>query len=332
VPDSLPLDGLIWYNTTGTTGHPLRIISHPVTSACYLPLLRVALAAYGIRLTAGRGRVAYVLVGWQRKSYAYPSVVPEMDDAGCAKLNLHPADWNAPDDRAKFLDDCDPEFYTGDPLAFAEMARLPMRTRPRALISTAMMLLPGLRQSLEDRFGCPVIDIYSMNETGPIAYLSPDGDGYVPLQPRLYIEILDSQSRPCPAGVPGEVVLSGGMNPFLPLLRYRTNDFASLTFHGRLPLITGLQGRPPTLFRTRDGRILNNLDVTNALAPLALPQFTLHQSANGALTMQLRDADGAMDHARTVLLGLFGDDQPLTLKMVASLGDKVIQYTSDMTA
>jgi len=182
VPDSQPLDGLIVHSTSGTTGHPLKIITHPVTGACYLPLLRVALAAYGIRLTAGAGRVAYLLVGWQRKSYAYPSVVPEMDDAGCAKLNLHPADWNDPDDRAKFLDDCDPEFYTGDPLAFAEMARLPMRTKPRALISTAMMLLPALRQSLEERFGCPVIDIYSMNETGPIAYAAPDGTGYIPLQ------------------------------------------------------------------------------------------------------------------------------------------------------
>jgi len=32
-----------------------------------------------------------------------------------------------------------------------------------------MTLLPGLRQRLERRFGCPVLDIYSMNEAGPVA-------------------------------------------------------------------------------------------------------------------------------------------------------------------
>src|SRR6185436_19289879 len=30
VPDTLPLDDLILYATSGTTGHPLTILSHPV--------------------------------------------------------------------------------------------------------------------------------------------------------------------------------------------------------------------------------------------------------------------------------------------------------------
>ena len=45
VPDSLSLEGLMVHRTSGTSGHPLTIISHPVAGACYLPLLRVALAA-----------------------------------------------------------------------------------------------------------------------------------------------------------------------------------------------------------------------------------------------------------------------------------------------
>src|SRR5947209_4577470 len=43
VPDSLALDDLIVYNTSGTTGHPLDILSHPESSSKYLPLLRAAL-------------------------------------------------------------------------------------------------------------------------------------------------------------------------------------------------------------------------------------------------------------------------------------------------
>lgn len=344
VPDSASLEGLMVHRTSGTSGHPLTVISHPVAGACYLPLLRVALAAHGITLTAGRGRVAYLLIGWQRKSFTYVSVVPEMDDAGTAKLNLHPDDWYDPGDRARFLDACDPEFYTGDPLAFAELARLPLRTRPRALVSTAMTLLPGLRRSLEEHFGCPVIDLYSMNEAGPIAFAQHGS--YTLLQPRLYVEILAPDRAVCLPGVRGEVALTGGLNPFLPLLRYRTNDYASLLYQGSQPLLAGLEGRPPAVFRTTSGEVINSLDVTAVLKPFALPQFALHQSAAGALTLRLPAAVADPAPAgtwsddvvgvRAALLALFGPSQSIAIEPLNSTNspsaDKVIQYTSDIIA
>ena len=43
VPDDEPLDDLIVYNTSGTTGHPLAVPTHPDTLACYIPLLKAAL-------------------------------------------------------------------------------------------------------------------------------------------------------------------------------------------------------------------------------------------------------------------------------------------------
>ncbi len=327
VPDSQPLDDLIVNTTSGTTGHPLIIPSHPVVGACYLPLLRIALAAHGITLHSRRGQVSCLLVGYQRQAYTYASVTPDLDDSGYAKLNLHPDDWRDPADRVRFLDACNAEIYTGDPIAFAELARLPLQTRPRALISTAMTLLPGLRQSLAVRFGCPVIDLYSMNESGPIAFA--DDEGHVILQHRLYVEILDEDGATCPPGVRGEVTLSGGFNPFVPLLRYRTGDYASLKFRGMQPVLIGLEGRPPTIFRSVDGLLLNSLDVTYVLKPFALPQFTLHQAADGALWLRVRGAPVDQTQLREALLALFGQGQRLTIEMVDSLGDKVIQYISE---
>lgn len=332
VPDSLPLDDLILYATSGTTGHPLTILSHPIVGASYTPLLRSALRPNGIELKAGRGQVCCVLVGYQRQAYTYPSVTPHQDNAGHIKLNLHPDDWRSPDDPARFLDDCNPEIYTGDPIAFAELMRLPLKTRPRALISTAMMLLPALRRQLESRFGCPVLDLYSMNEAGPIAVRSPSSPDvgiYHLLQHRLYIEILDNDGEPCPPGVRGEITLTGGLNFFLPLLRYRTNDYAALDFRGAQPALTGLEGRPPVVFRGANGQWINNLDVTHALKPFALPQFTLHQSADGSVHLKLRRMAVDLDQLRAALLNLFGADQALTIEVVDSLGDKVIQYTSE---
>src|SRR5262249_15284551 len=151
---------------------------------------------------------------------------------------------------------------------------------PKALVSTSMALLPGLRQSLAARFGCPVVDVYSMNESGPIAVAAPDGNGHLLLSHRLYVEVLDPDGAPCPSGVRGEVTLTGGFNPSLLLLRSRTGVFASLDFSAprRLRLV-GLEGRAPVVFRAGDGRPINNIDVTAALKPLALPQYQLHQAA-----------------------------------------------------
>lgn len=327
VPDSLPLDDLIIYATSGTTGHPLTIPSHPVVGACYTPLLKAALAMKGIELKSGRGQVGCVLAGYQKRAYTYPSVTPPQDEAGHLKLNLHPDDWRDPDDRARFLDDCNPELYTGDPIAFAELMKLPLQTRPRALISTAMTLLPGLRQQLEAHFSCPVLDVYSMNESGPIA-VAHDGV-HVLLQHRLYIEILDSDGTPCPPGARGEVTLTGGLNFYLPLLRYRTNDYASLGWRDDQPVLIGLEGRPPVLYRGANSQVINNLDVTGALKHLALPQFTLHQAADGSLQLKVRRSHVDLSQIRAALLALFGPDQILAVKEVESLGDKVIQYTSD---
>ncbi len=328
VPDPQPLDDLIIYNTSGTTGHPLDILTHADTLALYLPLLRAALAAHHVTLEGSPDRVAIVLACSQKSTYTYAAVSAVLDQAGFVKVNLNLAEWRDPDDRARFLDDCQPEVYTGDPIAFGELLTLPLRTRPKALVSTAMALLPRLKQSLEAHFGCPMIDVYAMNESGPIAVGTEAG--YALLQPRLYVEILDPEGRPCPPGVRGEVALSGGFNPFLPLLRYRTGDHAALEFNGQQPILVGLEGRPPVVFRARNGHPVNNVDVSIALRGFALPQFTLHQFADGALSLRLLRLAPDEFQIRTALQALFGDDQPLTLEVVDSLGDKVIQYTSDM--
>jgi phenylacetate-CoA ligase len=341
VPDDAPLDDLIVYNTSGTTGHPLDILTHPDTLALYLPLLRAALADYGVDLKAGPEGVAIVLVCAQQRTYTYAAVSAVLDQAGFVKVNLLPDGWRDPADRARFLDDCQPQVYTGDPLAFMELAKLPLKTRPAALVSTAMALLPGWRQTLETRFGCPVLDIYSLNESGPVAVAAPsgvggpDGDGaaYRLLQPRLYVEIVDGVGRRRAPGERGEVVLSGGFNPLLPLLRYRTGDFARLIFQGGQPLLADFEGRPPVTFRSATGQWLNNIDVSLALRDFPLAQYTLHQSADGALQFRVRGAGVPLDTLRAALLALFGAEQALTVEAVDDLGpakDKLVQYTSDV--
>ena len=325
VPDTVPLDRLINFRTSGTTGHPLLLASHPVVAASYLAFHKRALRRFGIELTHGRGRVGVVLVGHQRACFTYVSVTPTMDESGLAKINLHPADWRDPDDRAPYLDALDPEVYTGDPISFAVLASLSLRTRPRAMLSTSMALAPGLRERLQERFGCPVLDIYSMNEAGPIGVADPTAGGHVLLQPGMFVEIVDSAGRPLPEGERGEVTLTGGFNSWLPLLRYRTGDYAALRFDGPVPVLAGLEGRPPVRYRTVAGEWINNIEITHALQRFAIPQFTVCQQSDGALDVRLCGVTHSHEQIREALRALFGAGQHISLADVEALDGKVVQ-------
>ena len=323
VPDSAPIDRLINFRTSGTTGHPLLLASHPTVAANYLAFHKKALRRFGIELRHGRGQVGVVLVGFQRKCFTYVSITPTMDESGLAKINLHPDDWRDPDDRARYLDALDAEVLTGDPLSFAELLRLPLKTRPRALLSTSMTLLPAFRRELETRFGCPVLDIYSMNEAGPIAVGTEHGHAL--LQHRMFVEILAPDGR---AAERGEITLTGGFNPWLPLLRYRTGDHAELKWRDGEWLLTGLEGRPPVTFRTASGDVLNNIEVTHRLQRLPLAQWTLHQHRDGSLLLRWCGPAGIDAELRRVMDELFGA-LALAVERVPGFDGKVIQYTTD---
>jgi len=330
VPDSQPLDDLIVYTTSGTTGNTLKILSHPEVSTKYLAVLKKALLLHGVTLDGGN-RVSIVLVGWQEYTLTYASVSSYLNDAGFVKINLNPKEWTTAEDRISFLEDCDAEIYTGDPIAFAELARLDLKTKPKALVSSAMRLFPELKRELEEKFSCPVIDIYSMNEARAVA-VGTDA-GHKLLTPDLYVELLDEEGNACPEGTRGEIVLSGGWNPFLPLLRYRTGDYASLDLSGNVPVLIGLEGRAPVLFYDSKGQAINNIDVTHALKPFPLTQIQLHQTEDRRFTFKTRGRDIDLNQIEAALRNLFGSDSEITLQELTkseTINGKTIQYTSDL--
>jgi phenylacetate-CoA ligase len=331
VPDPVPLERLINFRTTGTTGNPLLIASHPVVAARYLAFHLRALQRLGITLRHGRGQVGVVLLGLQRRCFTYVSVTPLMDESGLAKINLHPDDWRDPADRAVYLDALNAEVIAGDPISFGELLRLPLTTQPRALLSVGMTLSPGLRDELQARFACPVLDLYSMNEAGPIGVFDAAAGGHVLLQPQMYVEILDAAGQPVPQGERGEVTLTGGFNFCLPLLRYRTGDQAALVHGAHGPVLQALHGRAPVRFQTATGGWVNNIDVTHALERWPLAQYALHQRADTSLHLRLAPAAMAYASAvRAALQALLGP-LPLDLHPLAA-EDKVLQYTTALEA
>jgi phenylacetate-CoA ligase len=331
VPDDQALDRLINFRTTGLTGQPLLIASHPVVAARYLAFHERALARFGIELSSGPGDVGVMLVGWQQRCFTYVSVTPQRGECGLAKINLHADDWRDPADRGPYIDAMQPEVITGDPLSLAALLAIAFAHRPRAIMSTSMALLPGLRAALAQRFDCPVLDLYSLNEAGPIAVFDPALDAHVLLQPEMAIEIVNAEGDPLPEGERGEITLTGGFNFCLPLLRYRTGDHASLQRRGGEWVLADLAGRAPVRFRSGSGAWINNIDVTHALKPFALPQYALLQRADGSLEFAVHGFHSTdLGAVKSALQSLVGADVPLQIEVHPEPCDKVIQYRSEL--
>jgi phenylacetate-CoA ligase len=283
VPDDVDLSELIVFRTSGSRGPAATVPMTPEFCALDLPVIEHVLATRGVTIDGGPDRVSMVNVYHQPVAYQFASVSSYLGDAGHLKINLHPSGWGASADRVSFLEDCDPEVYTGNPISLAELAELPLRCAPKAVLSGAMALGDGLRARLEERFGCPVVDLYGITEAGLIAYKDCEAHRLVPR--RLFVEILDESGNRCPTGVSGEITITCGENAALPLLRYRTGDHAAL----RDGVLTGLEGRETVRFRSAGGAWVNSIELTHVLSPLRIVAWQLHQRADGSLSLIMHE-------------------------------------------
>jgi phenylacetate-CoA ligase len=328
VPDDVELDELIWFPTSGSGHAPVVVPTHPVTVSSYYPLLLEVGRWHGISLRLRPDRADWITVIDQHVGgFTVPSWSSVLG-CGTAQVNLDESRWRAGDDRRRFLERHDPQVITGDPVSLSHLADLDATLHPRLLISTALHLAGATKQRLEARFGCPAVDVYSTTESGPIAASRPAG-GMALLQPRLYVEITSDDGMACPPGSPGIVTLTGGINRYLPLLRYRTGDTARLSWAGDQPLLEGLSGRAAVMLRTADQRRVSSFDVTQLLRDLPLRRWSVHQRADGSLVVAREPestAGGGLDARITaVLQGALGTLEVSLLPLSAT--GKVTPFT-----
>jgi phenylacetate-CoA ligase len=175
-----------------------------------------------------------------------------------------------------------------------------------------------------------------MNETGPIAFARAESveSEYEILPHNLFVEILDESGESVPPGERGEIVVTGGVNPFLPLVRYRTGDFGALSFRSEIPHLIRFEQRLPVNFRAVSGEVIPSISVTVVLFRIPLPFFSLHQATNGSLLFRTRCDSTAEQNIRQALHELFGP-VPLTVEQVGwevAWRGKTIQYSSEPAA
>jgi phenylacetate-CoA ligase len=152
-------------------------------------------------------------------------------------------------------------------------------------VSTFAESLPGdLRDLVRRAFGVPVMDIYSSEETGPIAFQCPAHEYlYHQQSENLIVEVVDDAGQPCAHAVAGRVLVTDLHNLATPLIRYEIGDYAETgpaCECGRgLPVLARVLGRTRNMMRMSGGRTrwpsLPSGDELGRIAPVR--QFQLVQ-------------------------------------------------------
>ena len=115
----------------------------------------------------------------------------------------------------------------------------------------------------------------------------------------------------------GEIVVTAGENPFLPLVRYRTGDTGRLVAVRGRPAVADLDGRATVVLRSGGGAAVPSVDVTQQLQAAGCLGWTLRQRTDGSVDAVLSGGDPV--RAEAALHALLG--VPLRIRSVDRLAD-----------
>jgi phenylacetate-CoA ligase len=261
----------IHYQSGGSTGEPTQLYrlktTSPLERLSSIHMLRVVGWSpgtlriclwgsdrdLGLKLDARRGLKAW-LAGQLTHVIAIGGYAP--DDATYLEfvdcVHRHPG--------------CAVYGYTG---LLDECARLMLRrgeTIEPGVISafwgTAEMLHPHQRELFEEAYGAPVRDFYGSRECPYMAAECSHGTRHI--NPRYYMEVVDSGRNTLAPGEQGELCVTDLFNDATPLIRYMIGDMGAVCWQrcgcGRNGLaLVSLAGRVNDVIRLKSGRYLSSV-------------------------------------------------------------------------
>lgn len=202
------------------------------------------------------------------------------------------------------------EWMTGYGSAIAALAdnalKLGIKPCPlRCVIVSGDTLLPEMRQSIETFFQCKCFDQYGQSEG--VAAAMECSYGRMHVIPRFgIIETLREDGTPCRPGEVGEMVATSLLNDAMPLIRYRTGDYAAWAEEqdcpcgNSNPIITDLIGRVDDYLITVDGRKIGRLSTAMKRSP-TIHSAQIVQDKPGHAFLLVRPGSGySSSHAEAV--------------------------------
>jgi phenylacetate-CoA ligase len=313
--------------STGSTGEPLRVVYDRRAWAILKHLVKLrARVACGLRL---RDRVALL------DAFLPPETHAESPADGLptwARRVVRLSALDRPERLAARLGAFRPDAIYGLPSALLDVAeelpRGPARPTPRFVFTSGELLGAGLRQAIGDAFGCPVFDVYGTSETKEVAWECPSGRFHLNADV-AWLEVLDDEGRPVPAGREGALVVTSLVNRAMPLLRYVTGDRGLRLDEPcvcglALPLLGVVAGREVEHVTLASGRRVSPYAFTCALEPVdGLLRYQIVQLAPERFVVRAQLQDGAAPDLRsrlqTVLRRALGEPVQIDIEAVEEL-------------
>lgn len=195
--------------------------------------------------------------------------------------------------------------------------------RPRGVFTASETLLPHQRKTMEEAFGCRVMDLYGLTEYCGMVMQCDEGNYHVQEEYGV-LEILGEDGREVQPGSIGEIVCTGLNNMAMPFIRYRTGDMAvpkrGACACGRGgALLERISGRLEDIVVTPDGRFLSRLDFIFKEIP-CVQEAQIIQETKEHLRVRIVARDGFSDVDRNQvtadLKARAGDDMRVDIEIV----------------
>ena len=247
-------------NTSGSTGSPfnylLDLSANEMQEACAYRGMGFAGCHYGDKIVRIGGS-AIIPGEYITRRQKFSNYVQRIKPLAAIKLDM--------DKLNSFVYEINkykPSFIIGYPSSIyilakhIEISGKNLRHYPKAIITTAEMLLPKFKEKIENIFCCNVFNEYGCNDGGLISYECREHHGFHYAAERTIMEIDANGGSLYPSGY-GEVVLTDLYNYSMPFIRYKNGDVAKMSKNncscGRgLPLIESIYGRSGDILKFND--------------------------------------------------------------------------------
>jgi phenylacetate-CoA ligase len=173
---------------------------------------------------------------------------------------------------------------------------------PKAILTSAGILYPHMREKIERVFKAPVFNRYGSREVGDIACECGHHRGLHISAATHYVEIVKEDGTPAGPGEYGEIVITLLTNFAMPLIRYRIGDLGVMSDEvcpcGRgLPILKDIIGRTTDIFINSSGdRIDGRMFIRLLMLKPFIKKFQVVQEAYDSVRIIIDPVEKFVDH------------------------------------
>lgn len=196
---------------------------------------------------------------------------------------------------------------------------------PKLIMTSAGMLFPHFKKTIEEAFKCPVFNRYGSREVGDIACTCEKQAGLHVNLFTQYVEILDSNLKNVDGETSGDIYITNLSNYVMPLIRYQIGDRGSFLMDkcscGRgFPMLKNISGRIGCMLKTKSGSVDSTALTTSFYFFESIKKYQVIQKGDDFIVRVVIGSEKKWEtdkkELREKLSKIFGEDVRLTFETV----------------